>query len=282
MCSYLKKRRQRVQINNKFSSLEKVIVSPQGSIDGPLLFNLFINDRSLFICFSTLSNDAGDNNLFAAGTDIQLINQMHLFNIRTTNNWFCQNLMILNSGKCHFMSIGKNTHDKEFFSSDNLTLINSNEEEILGVTIDRKLTFHQHTKKMCRKAGQKLSALLRLSPYLDTNRRTKIRTTMVESQFNYCHLVCMFCPRRSNNLINKVQESALCITCNNELTDFKSLLLNHNEITIHQSNLQVLMTEIYKIIKHIAPPVMSSLFEICENTHNRSHFQVLFNESRRT
>ena len=42
------------------------------------------------------------------------------------------------------------------------------------------------------------------------------------------------------------------------------------------------MTEIYKITNHIAPPIMSSLFEIPENTHNRSYFQVLSNESRRT
>ena len=92
----------------------------------------------------------------------------------------------------------------------------------------------------------------------------------------------MFCPRRSNNLINKVHERALRITYNNQLTDFKSLLLSHNEITIHQRNLQVLMTENYKIKNHIAPPIMSFLFEIRENTHNTRHFQVLSNESRGT
>ena len=55
MCSYLKNKRQRVQINNKFSSLKEVIAGvQQGSIDGPLiLFNLFINDLFLFICFNT-------------------------------------------------------------------------------------------------------------------------------------------------------------------------------------------------------------------------------------
>ena len=90
------------------------------------------------------------------------------------------------------MSIGKDAHGDNVFYYDKLTLKNSNEEEKLGVTIDRILTFHQHTKKMCRKAGQNLSALLRLSPYFETNKRKAIYTTMVKSQFNYCPLVWMF------------------------------------------------------------------------------------------
>ena len=105
---------------------------------------------------------------------------------------------------------------------------------------------------------------------------------MVKTQFNYCPVVWMFCPRSSNNLINSVQQRELRITYNDKLTEFKSLLLNRNEITIHQRNLQILMTETYEIINHIAPPVMSSLFKILENTHYTRHFQVLSNESRRT
>ena len=105
---------------------------------------------------------------------------------------------------------------------------------------------------------------------------------MVKSQLNYCLLVSMFFPRSSSNLINKVQERALRITYNDQLTDFKSLLSNHNEIALRQRNLQMLMTEICKIINHIAPSIMSSLFEIHENTHNTRQFQVLSNESRRT
>ena len=55
--------------------------------------------------------------------------------------------MILNPGKFHFMSIGKDTRDEDIFYYDDITVKNSNEKEILGVTIDRKLTFHRHIKK---------------------------------------------------------------------------------------------------------------------------------------
>ena len=85
--------------------------------------------------------------------------------------------MILNPGKSHFMTISKDTHDEDAFYY-NLTFKNSNEEEILGITIDRKLTIHEHIKKMCRKTGQKLNALPRLSPYLGTNKRKTIYTTI--------------------------------------------------------------------------------------------------------
>ena len=70
----------------------------------------------------------------------------------------------------------------------------------------------------------------------------------------------------------KFQERALRVTYNDQLTDFKSLLSNHNEITIHQRNLQVLMIEIYKVINHMAPPTISSLLVIRENTHNARYF----------
>ena len=69
---------------------------------------------------------------------------MLLSNFTTVNNWFYENFMILNLEKCHFKSIGKDTHDENVFGYDILTLKNSNEEEISRVTTDRKLTFHQH------------------------------------------------------------------------------------------------------------------------------------------
>ena len=91
---------------------------------------------------------------------------------------------------------------------------------------------------------------------------------MDKSQFNYCPLVWMFYPRRSSNLINKVQERALrIINQYDQLTNLKSLLSNHNEITIHQGNLQVLMTEIYKIINRIAENIYLKYVKTLSSLH---------------
>ena len=73
MCSYLKNRKQRTQINNNFSSEKKAIAGvPQGSIDGPLLFNLFINDLIFFIT-TFLSNYVDDNNLYNTGKNLEQV-----------------------------------------------------------------------------------------------------------------------------------------------------------------------------------------------------------------
>ena len=77
MWSCLKNCKQKVVINNSASTTQTVIAGvPQGSIDGPLLFNLFINDLVLFIEYTALGNYADDNNLSITGTNIE--------NIKTT------------------------------------------------------------------------------------------------------------------------------------------------------------------------------------------------------
>ena len=144
MCSYLTNRKQKVVINNSASTTQTVIAGvPQGSIDGPLLFNLFINDLVLFIEYTALGNYA-DDNLSITGTNIENIKKLLLADLKTVIEWFSDNYMIINPDKCKYMCIGKNSYDNDTLSLNEFNLKNSDHEIILGITIDRKLTFNKH------------------------------------------------------------------------------------------------------------------------------------------
>ena len=178
------------------------------------------------------------------------------------------------------MCLGKNK-ENDTFNFGNISLKNSKGEVILGLTIDNKLSFDNHVKKICRKASQKTCALSRISNYLDSKQKEIVFKGMIRSQFSYCPLIWMFSSRKSNNLINKVHERSLRIVSGDNHSSFKSLLSKYKKITVHQRNLQVLMTETCKIINGLSTPIMENFFILRENTHNVRNFQEICNENRK-
>ena len=114
-----------MQISNKFSSERDVIAGvPQGSLDGSLLFNLFINDLTFFIEQCTLRNYADDSNSSISGEDKELIKSMLSSDFMIVEEWLLEKYMILNPGKCYFMCIGKNVSDSELLNLNDLNLKN--------------------------------------------------------------------------------------------------------------------------------------------------------------
>ena len=135
--NYVNNRKQQVHINNKFSSESNVIARVwQGSIDGLLLFNLFINDHVFFIQYCALRNYADDNNLFSMGKNKDHVKTLLSSDFKIINNWFYENFMVLNPENSHFMCIGKKIDDDETLSFDDLAVKNCKEVEILGITLE--------------------------------------------------------------------------------------------------------------------------------------------------
>ena len=73
-------------------------------------------------------------------------------------------LMVLNPEKILFMSTGQTAGDAETSNFNDLAVKSCKEVEILLITSDIHMVVHTHIKNVCRKAGQKLKALLRISP----------------------------------------------------------------------------------------------------------------------
>ena len=140
----------------------------------------------------------------------------------------------------------RNLDDIVVLNFNNLTIKSSEEVEILGIKIDNNLNFNNHINLISRKAGQKLSALLRISSNLNMKQKKLLYKSIIKSQFNYCPLVWIFCSRQSNNLINKTHEPSLRIS-------------NKDQKTSHVRNLQVIITDIYKIVNGVTPLIMNPL-----------------------
>ena len=86
---------------------------PQGSILGPLPYNIFLND--FFVATrNTVSNYADDKTLYSIGTTIESVKKARNNDFRIIENWFHENLMILNAKKCHYMCFGTGSENDDF------------------------------------------------------------------------------------------------------------------------------------------------------------------------
>ena len=91
----------------------------------------------------------------------------------------------------------------------NFDIENTHSQKLLGVTIDRKLNFHNHVSNLCKKLSGKISAMAIVFPFMLLNKRKLIMKAILILQFGYSPLVWMNHKRTLNNRINSLHERAL-------------------------------------------------------------------------
>ena len=174
--SYLSNRKQYVSINNSDSDL-KVIEHgvPQGSILGPLLFLVYINDLHKSINFSTTRHFADDTNL------LHIINRNSQRNkniarkvntdLKSLNNWLLANKISLNSAKTemiYFRKKGVNIPDVKIYLNG-IKLTPTSEVKYVGIIFDEFLVFDAHIKSLNAKLKRTNNLLAKSRHYVDKN-----------------------------------------------------------------------------------------------------------------
>ena len=261
--SYLHDGIQRVKMNSSFSYWSNVESGiPQGSIKGHLLFNIYICDLFFDIIEIDIANYADDTTLYALDLKTENIVKLLEENADKLFDWFSSNCLKENPDKCHLLV---NTTGNIRINERNETISNSSNQKLLGICFNSNFRFDEHVASLSKKASQKLNALTRVAQYMNLAQRRSIMKAFICSQFGYCPLVWMFHSRKINNRINNLHEPALRVDYK---AIFSELLSKDKLVTIHQRNLQLLATEMFKTKNEIKPKIMEEIFTFKDVDYN--------------
>ena len=157
LLNYLHDRWERVKINTNFSSWTQLLQGvPQGSVLGPILFNIYINDIFFALKGVDIRNFADDyvRLRFKFKTVLEPLEN----NSELAIAWFETNYMKLNTDKCHLLISG-NKNEQMWAKLDRDIFWESNDVKLLGITLDNNLKFDKHVSNIFSKANRKLNTL---------------------------------------------------------------------------------------------------------------------------
>ena len=118
---------------------------------------------------------------------------------------------------------------------------------------------------------------------MDQNKRRMLMKAFIISQFSYCPLVWMFHSRNTKSRANKTHERALRLVHDDSpYLRFDELLIKDKSVSIHQRNLQLLATEIFKVKNGVSTGLTEDIFHFVNKPCNLRNSRILFRKRNKT
>ena len=248
--AFLRNRSQRVCVDNCLSD-ECVVLSgvPQGSVLGPILFLLFINDiDSACNCNSTLKLFADDLKIYSIFDAINYTNNCLQDSINNVCEWAAMWQFTINVRKCSALHLrNKKPSDKCPYFIDGTLLPDDNSVTDLGVLIDDKLSYKGHINVIVSKAMQRIGLLFRGFLCRDLTFLKKAFVTYIRPLVEYCSVVWSPCLKKYIDVLEKVQRKfSKRIPCLSSLP-YKERLARLNLLPLELRRLHFDLTFYYKL-----------------------------------
>ena len=189
--SYLSDRKQFVKFNDSDSDELTIQCGiPQGSILGPTLFILYINDLHNVSKILNFILFADDTNIFLSGSNLTDLCNVMSNELKKLDVWFRVNKLSLNVSKTNFMVFGNKKNEECKIYINDIEIEEVSSTKFLGVIIDNKLNWQRQIQNVQRKVSKSVSILYRVKNLLDTNALLMIYNSLILPYIHSLGCVC--------------------------------------------------------------------------------------------
>ena len=279
--AFLTGREQVVRVNGELSGAKPVISGiPQGSVLGPLLFVLYINDLP----------DSVSSNILLFADDTKIFRQVSSKSdalrlqedINVLNNWSEKWLLRFNTDKCHVLTLGKidkimHTHRYELYGDE---LDHVFEEKDLGVIIDMDLTFEEHMATKIGKANGIMGLIRRTFSYLDGDTFKKLYTSFVRPHLEYANSVWSPHLRKHIKMLESVQIRATKLVDGMKSMSYTERLQALNLPTLLHRRQRGDMIQVWKHFNTYDQQTLPSNFRPNPRVNRRHPYQLTWNRPK--
>ena len=273
--SYLTNRQQCVTIGTSTSNLTTINFGvPQGSILGPLLFLIYINDLPL--CIKAMCDlFADDTTIHETDQDITTLTISLQENISDLIKWTELNHMSLHPQKTKCMLITtrqkrqNQSHAVPTLYMKTETIEQVSHHKILGVTIDHNLDWHNHISTLCKRISQKVYQLSKIKHFLDLPSRKIFFQAHIQSSVDYASTLWDSASANAFKHLHSLYRRALKLVLLKKTTLLDS---NYKELNILPLNLRLKYNKgiiMHKIMTGNAPPTLYNKFSINSSRNAR-------------
>jgi len=276
---WLSDRQQRVMLNGTKSSWQNVLSGvPQGSVLGPLLLIIFVNNIESGISSKVLKF-ADDLKVFRAitGQDEHISLQKDLDElVKWSEEW----QMKFNFDKCKIMHVGKQ-HMKAPYLMGGQVLSVTQQEKDLGVILNTKLGASEQTKEARKKALRMLGAINRNVSYRSEEVIRKLYCAYVRPHLEYCIQAWSPSYEKDCWLLERVQKRATKMVNGISNLAYEERLKKLNMFSLRYRRLRGDLIEVFKFVNGLERGYLVEMFEFNRNNAIRGHkFKIKVNHSR--